>query len=286
MKICVSSYSFTEYIKNHPMTYPQLCDLVKEMGFDGIEFVELDAPYLNITKDCMAAAREIREHCAKIGLEVVAYTVGANLLAEDIEAEKKRIFACVDVAAEMGAKLMRHDVCAGPRPDVLHYNYQDAIREMAPHIREITEYAQRKGVKTCTENHGRFFQAPERVEALIRAVGHPNYGWLLDVGNFMGVDADVVKAVGIGARYAFHVHFKDNIFKPGTGKMPEGFRLSQHGNYLRATVIGHGDVPVEQCIRILKLAGYDGFLNVEYAGPEDNLWAIEMGQKNLRQYME
>ena len=284
MKICVSSYSFAKYIQQRHIDYLQMCDIAKEIGFEGVEFVELDAPYLGITQDCAAAAQEIREHCAQIGLEVVAYTVGANLLADDIEAEKARLKGCVDVAAALGAGLMRHDVCAGPRP-LPRYHYTDAIAEVAPHIREITEYAAAKGVRTCSENHGRYFQDPLRMEALIRAVNHENYGWLVDVDNFMSVDADVARAVAIGAPYAFHVHFKDNLFKPGVGPIPEGFRTSLLGNYLRSTVIGHGAVPVEQCIRILKNAGYDGYLTVEFEGWEDTLPALEAGYKNLKNFI-
>lgn len=281
MKLCVSSYSFAKCFQKSGIHYPEMCDIAKQIGFDGVEFVELDAEYLGVTKDCLKTAEEIRTHCAQIGLEVAAYTVGADLLKRDIAAEKSRLKACVDVAAAMGAPLMRHDVCHGPGTG-LHYHYTDAIAYMAPHIREITEYAASKGVRTCTENHGRYFQHPLRVEALIRAVCHENYGWLVDVGNFMSVDADVIQAVSLAAPYAFHVHFKDNIFKPGVGVMPEGFRTSQGGNYLRSTIIGHGAVPVEPCLRILKNAGYDGYLTVEFEGPEDTLFAIEAGYKYLK----
>lgn len=281
MKIGVSSYSFRKYVQTHPIDYFQMCDLAKQMGYDGIEFVELDAPYLGITNDCEKTADEIRAYCEKIGLEIIAYTVGANLLADDINAEKQRLKGCVDIAARLGAGIMRHDVCSGPRNHP-HYHYSDAIAEMTPHIREITEYAARKGVRTCTENHGRYFQDPIRVEALIRAVHHENYGWLVDVGNFMGVDADVPRAVAIAAPYAFHVHFKDNLFKPGTGTMPVGYRQSLHGNFLRSTVIGHGAVPVEQCIRILKNAGYDGYVSVEFEGWEETLPALETGYQCLK----
>lgn len=284
MKIGVGSHSFAKYFQQHHINYLQMCDIAKEIGFDGVEFVELDAPYLGVTQDCAGAAKEIREHCDKIGLEVVAYTVGANLLADDIEAEKAKLRSCVDIAVALGAKLLRHDVCPGPRP-LPRYHYTDAIAEIAPHIREITEYAASKGVRTCSENHGRYFQDPARVEALVRAVNHDNYGWLVDVGNFMSVDADVAASVAIGAPYAFHVHFKDNIFKPGVGPMPEGFRTTLQGNYLRSTVIGHGAVPVEQCIRILKAAGYDGYLAVEFEGWEETIPALEAGYKNLKKYL-
>ena len=44
MRIGVSSYSFSSYIASHPnTTYTEICTIAKEIGFDGIEFVNLDA---------------------------------------------------------------------------------------------------------------------------------------------------------------------------------------------------------------------------------------------------
>lgn len=281
MKVGVSSYSFTKYTKETKCDYIAVCDIAKEIGYDGIEFVDLNRLCGCPDDGQMETALKIKEHCAKIGLEIVAYTVHANFLADDIEAELSAKRACVDIAAAMGARIMRHDAAWGPRPS-FRYSWRDGIAEIAPRIRELTEYAQSKGVKTCTENHGRFLQDPERVKTLIETVNHPNYGWLIDMGNFMGVDADIPKAVELAAPYAFHVHAKDNLYKPGTDVCPDGWRRTRGGNYLRATVAGHGAVPVQQCINILKEAGYDGYVSLEFEGWEDNLQALKSGCAFLR----
>ena len=42
MKIGVSSYSFSRYMKHTGANYLKICDLAREMGFDGIEFIDLD----------------------------------------------------------------------------------------------------------------------------------------------------------------------------------------------------------------------------------------------------
>jgi sugar phosphate isomerase/epimerase len=172
MKLGVSSYSFRKYILSEKCDYLKICDLAKEIGFDGIEFINLDENEFGITTDCLATAKEIKAHCDKIGLEIIAYTVSANLLADDIDGMIKYLFDCVDVTEALGAKVMRHDVCS-VLPKKPLYNYRDAIEDMVPHIRRVTEYAASKGIRTCTENHGKIFQAPERVEELIRAVIYP-----------------------------------------------------------------------------------------------------------------
>lgn len=281
MKLGVSSYSFRKYIMETHCDYFKICDIAKEIGFDGIEFVNLDTKDWGITDDPIKTAGEIREYCKKIGLDIIAYTVGANFLAENIEAEMERIKGCIDVAAELGAPLMRHDVCYALPSDPA-YSYREAIRDMKDNISAISDYAKSKGIKTCSENHGYIFQAPERVEELIRAVGNPNYGWLCDMGNFLCADCDPVKSVTIASRYAIHVHAKDFLYKSGELPRPDGFFKTIGENHIRGTVVGHGIVPVAQCIRILKNAGYDAYVSLEFEGMEDNIPALKAGYNYLR----
>ena len=210
MKTSVSSYSFRKYFNETKCNYIEICDKAKEMGFDAIEFINLDSYAFAMLGTEEETAQKIKEHCEKIGLEISAYTVSADLLNGDAEAVEKKVLRHIDIASILGAKILRHDVCYS-LPNSHLYTYRDAIKAIVPRIRRITEYAAEKGIKTCSENHGRIFQAPEIVEELILAVGSENYGWLCDMGNFLGVDADPVKSVTIAAPYTFHVHAKDFI---------------------------------------------------------------------------
>ena len=282
MKIGVSSYSFKAYMKASGCNYLDLCDLAKAMGYDGIEFTDLLAEVSGAADD-VEAARQIRAHCEEIGLEIVAYTVDADFLSRDSGAETARICHCVDVAAALGAPVMRHDAAWKPAKLGGGYTWRDAVEAVAPSIRRVAEYAATKGVRTCTENHGTFLQDPERVEALIRAVGHPNYGWLVDMGNFICADCDSLRAVAIAAPYAFHVHAKDFLRKSGSEPLPgEGWFDTRGGNHIRGTIVGHGVIPVPQCVALLRAAGYDGWLSYEFEGMEENLTALRAGLAYLR----
>ena len=281
MKIGVSTYSFAHYITQTGCDYFKVLDIAREIGFDGVDFINLNNEQWGIVGDEIEMAKELRAYCEKLGLEVAAYTVGANLMSDDIDNEIAKLKHCVDVAEALGAKIMRHDVC-GKLKEKPRYNYKDAIADMVPAIREVTEYARAKGIRTCTENHGYIFQSPERVEELIRAVDNDNYGWLCDMGNFMCADVDPINAVTIAAPYTFHVHAKDFLFKEGNAEMPERFFRTAGDNYLRGTVLGHGVVPVANCIRILKKAGYDGYVALEFEGMEENLPAVRAGYNYLK----
>ena len=279
MKIGVSSYSFTKYMSGTGSDIFAVIDKAKEMGFEGIEFIGLEA-YAKEGEDLLSLAEKIKEHCEKTGIEVINYAIGGDFL-NDAEEIVDKVKKSVDIAVALGAPCMRHDVCYALPRDHL-YSWQNAIEVMAPRIREVTEYAKEKGVKTCTENHGYIFQAPERVEALIRAVNHENYGWLCDMGNFLCADADPVKAVAIAAPYTFHVHAKDFLLKSGDIDCPKGFFTTLGGNHIRGTAVGHGVVPVKNCITALKRVGYDGYVAIEFEGMEDNIPALEAGLDFLK----
>jgi sugar phosphate isomerase/epimerase len=275
MKTCVSSYSFSKYMKETGCDLIAVATKAKELGFDAIEFTELPGD------DKIALAKKLRAHCDEIGLPIAAHSLGADFINHDTEAEIKRVCEAIDVAAILGAGSVRHDVCYALKADHL-YSYREAIKEMAPAIRRITEYGASKGIRTTTENHGYIFQDPERVEALILAVGHENYGWLCDIGNFLCADCDVVRAVSTAAPYTYHVHVKDFLMKSGAFDKPEGFFDTRGGNYLRGTILGHGEVPVATAIKALKRAGYDGYVSLEFEGMEENIPALEAGLSFLK----
>ena len=79
---------------------------------------------------------------------------------------------------------------------------------------------------------------------------------------------------------------KEFIVKDGNGQNPgKGFFMSRGGNYLRGTIIGHGNVPVTTCLNSIKKAGYDGWITIEFEGMEDTKTGLETGLENLRTYI-
>ncbi len=282
MKISVTSYSYGQYINEDKLGLMGIIDNAAEMGFAGIEFSE--GGWSNNLD--LAVAEKIKERCAERGIEVVSYCVGANFLAADLDAEIERVKKQVDFAAAMGTKNMRHDVGYGFSGRKYSIGYDDALPYLAKGALEVTKYAEQKGVGTMTENHGYFSQDAARVEKLINTVAHPNFGALVDIGNFMCADEDPVKSVGIMAPYAKHVHAKDFYWKSGMEQNPgEGWFQTRAMNYIRGAIIGQGEAKVYQSIKILKKAGYDGYITVEFEGMEDNLKGIRIGKDNLARFI-
>lgn len=286
MKLSVSSYSFNQYLKAGRMTLLDTVEKAAEMGFEGIEFIDLPK---DLPRDGrLALAKELRSRVQEKGLSMVAYTVGAKLwqpTEELLRAEVERVKGEVDIAAALGAPIMRHDLVWELEKTGAGRSFRSMMPRLAETVREIADYAAERGIKTCSENHGRIAQDSDRMEAFVALVAHDNYGLLVDMGNFLCVDEDPVTAVSRVANYAFHAHAKDMLILPHDTD-PTGLIATRGAGWLRATAIGHGSVPVERCLKILKRAGYDGWVSLEYEGKEDCLWGIAEGLKNLRSYLE
>ncbi len=283
MKIGVSCYSFKREL-DRGMTYFEACDHARRMGYEGIEFIDLNLKHGQGETTIEALARSIKGKCDAIGLPIVAYTVHADFLSGtgcDAKDEPARVMRCADIAYIWGAGILRHDAFWNLADCK---DWQTAVEKIAPAMRMVSEYARTLGIKTCTENHGYIMQDSARMVEMMRAVDCDNYGWLVDMGNFLCADENPAFAVGIAAPYAFHVHAKDFLFKTGENPNPgSGWMTSRSGNYLRGTVVGHGVVPIKTCLASLKRAGYDGYLSVEFEGAEEVLPALENAQKYLRQ---
>jgi sugar phosphate isomerase/epimerase len=280
MKIAVCSYSFQRYLAAGTYTHADAIAKAKELGFQGYEF--------NKDKDIsVATAGKLAEACAKAGLPVVSFLrSGSDFLnpAEggDWKAEAKRLEEDVRIAKALGAPLLRHDATRGGKAE-----FADSLPDIARGCRAVTEYAAGLGVRTMVENHGYFVQASSRCKRLMEAVNHPNFGSLVDMGNFLCADDDPVQAVTRMAPYAFHCHAKDFHVKPrGASDPGKGWFKSSAGAFLRGAIVGHGDVDIRGCIRALRAAGYQGWLSIEFEGLEDNAFALETGLANLKGYLD
>lgn len=285
MKISVSSYSFHQYIRKGLMTQLDCVAKAKEMGFDAIEFIDIDGKGdLELQKE---NARKIRAEADRVGIEINAYTIGACLYQdtrEAMDAEVERLKGQLEVARILGAKVMRHDVCYTLGKTGASRSFDLMLPFIAENARRVTEYAQTLGIKTCTENHGYIAQDSDRVERLFNAVAHDNYGLLVDMGNFVCADEEPSRAVSRVAPYAIHVHIKDMLVR----ELPTGNckNMTRGGNYFCGTVVGEGDVPVKKCLKILKRAGYDDFVSLEYEGAEDCITGIARGLANVKTMLE
>lgn len=280
MKKSVSAYSFEQYINKGKMKLLDVPEAAHRYGFEGIEFVDTLG---KTQEERLETARALRRECEARNMTVTCYSVYAALYKpESSDAEVARLKAELDVAAELGAKIFRHDGDRDiPKTGAVR-SFDAMLPLMAENCRRVTEYGQSLGIVTTVENHGRLVQDSDRMERLFTAVGHENFRLLIDIGNFSSVDDNIPLAVSRLAPYAAHVHLKDMvIYSYDHGKPADSdkywYSRTRAFNYSRGCALGEGNVPVRQCIEILRGAGYDGFFSLEYEGEDDCLEGIQRG---------
>jgi len=280
MKISVSSYCFNQYLKSGKMELIDTVAKAHEIGFEAIEFLDMLG---NTQDERLEYAKKIRAEADRLGMVINAYTIGANLYREtpeECDAEVKHLCEKVDIAKALGCSVMRHDVCYKLGKTGNSRSFDLMLPTIAENARRITEYAATLGIKTCSENHGYISQDSDRVERLFNAVNHDNFGLLVDIGNFACVDEDSAKAVSRVAPYAIHVHAKDMHLSP---VKKEGYGQTRGCNYFKGAILGEGNIDVPKCLAILKRAGYDGYVSIEFEGSEDCIYGISKGLEYLKE---
>ncbi len=286
MKTAISLYSYHKLYTTGNFSIFDAVEQTKKYGMDGIELCIFDG-YIPEGKTKLQLSLELCEYAMSLGLEVPMFAVGANLYCTDPETETKRLMEHVDIAAECGIPMMRMDVAYSFLGNETSRSPKKVIEFVAPYVRRIAEYGKEKGVKLCSENHGRLIQDSDRIEELLYTVDNDNYGLLCDMGNFGGADEDCAAAVSKLLPHICYVHAKDSFTKSGMLYDPgRGYSRSRGGNWRRATVFGHGDVPTFQILSAIKSSGYDGYVSIEFEGIEDNILALDIGSENLKRMLK
>ncbi|MBM7587124.1 sugar phosphate isomerase/epimerase [Bacillus pakistanensis] len=284
MKVGLSSYSLLNELKAGTMT---ILDVIQWISDNGGEHMEI-VPYGYSVVDNIELADDIRKKANETEIELSAYSLPANFVQDTQELfdeEVSRLKRHVDIVNRLGIKIMRHDVTAFMlKPEEMSIHYFDKhFSKIVEGSQRIADYAAKFGITTTIENHGFNVQSSDRVQRVIHAVNRENFKTTLDIGNFLCADEDPLVGVKKNIGYAATVHFKDFYIRPYYENPGDGvwFRTVNE-NYLRGAIVGHGDINIREVIKLVKNAGYDGFLTVEFEGMEDCKIGSKIGMDNVR----
>lgn len=259
LKLSLAAYSlrqfFADAAKGKPgaIDMPGFLDYCASLGLDGAELTSYFFPK-EITP---AVLNDLKRKAHVLGLDISGGAIGNNFtidpgpkLDDQIALTKKWI----DHYAALGAPVIR--VFAGNPPKGV--SEEDAIKRCIPVLEQACEYAGTRGVMLAIENHD-FTTKVDRLTQIIAAVKSPWFGVNFDSGNFHSEDpyADMEKI----APYAVNAQIKVEI-KPA-GKKAEP-----------------ADLP--RVVKILKDAGYNGYVVLEYEAAEDPYQAIPKYVEHLR----
>ncbi len=252
MKLATCAYSYRDLLKAGGMSMESFLDTCVELGFDGVELTQYYFPqetdeYLNYMK------REVFRR----GLEVSGTAVGGNFSNADADARRKQIEHVKDwlvKSARLGSPVLR--VFAGPQPDgVDEATARGWVRDGLAECAGIAAVA---GVVLALENHGGLTSDAAGVLDLIEHMADdPWVGLNLDFGNFTG-----------------------DIYGQYTRCAPS--TVTTHAKVTVRQGDGREQVDYRKVVRIMREAGYRGYLSIEYEEPEDPVGGVSRFAAYLR----
>jgi sugar phosphate isomerase/epimerase len=218
------------------------------LGYDGIELRIVDGE-MNLPKAKPFLPENINKTLQTIkqsGLEICCIDTScafhdANRFDAVIEEGK----ASIDLAAAVNARYIRVFGDAIPDPT----KESETIEQVAKGLDILGSYAEGRGIQVLIEAHGDF-SVSDRLLALLEQTRSKAVGVLWDVDNTYRTGGENMRDTFNKLRdYIKHTHFKDSL---GTGKE------------VNIALPGEGDLPMEEALRSLKSAGYNGWISFEW----------------------
>jgi sugar phosphate isomerase/epimerase len=243
-------------------TLDQIIAGAKEYGFDGVDFRgcagEMDIWTLpEFSSGLQDTVSKIRD----AGLDVPCMSSSGRLL-KDTDDERAASIDSLTRFAEIGAALGTTYVRVfggynGERTE------DDARQEAAGMLDQMARIAAPLGISVLVETHDDWV-ASDKLASLLDAAAEPNIGAIWDINHpyrYFGETPEQTWA-NMG-RWVEYTHVKDSSVDP------EGERVH--------ALIGDGDVPIAECVRLMKAAGYDGWLAYEW----EKKWAPEIPEPEV-----
>ena len=251
------------------------------LGLEGVEFYESD--WGGSPRD-LEAAPALAETAAAAGVRLFAIGSAAKLGYHDGRAEEAlaTLRRQVDAAAAVGARVVTfaaidsQPLPAGRHPSEGGLPFAGAAGPLVRQMRELAEYAGEREVEVALLNHGSFACTSWHQEWVVRLAGAANAGACLDPGNYLYYEGEdpVAATRRLSGRVA--------AVRLGDWRLRErdlvaaGFAADGGLHPWEAAVFGEGEVDHGACLRLLREAGYDGWLSIKSAGssplgPDDAL---------------
>jgi sugar phosphate isomerase/epimerase len=230
------------------MNHPQH-DVLDEIRW----MAEMELAFVDLTLEPPAAATwrveapSIRRALEEHGLGVVGHTAYYLPIGHPFESVRQaavgELRRCLEMFAEIGAGWMNvHPDRRAPMHD-----WDFIIEQNSRSLSELLEVGQRVGVGLMIENLPDSFNTVEQLGDLLRPL--PELGLHLDIGHAnLHTDRNLTEPIlaAFGPRLR-HVHLHDN----------------KGGSHDLHLPLGAGTLEVEQQVRLLQAAAYDGTITLE-----------------------
>ena len=255
LQLSLAAYSFRRELsgKTPAMTLERFVDYCAEQDLQATELTEYY--FRDKSPEYICA---LRRRAYVNGLAISGSPLGNDFCHPPGPARDKQIAhvkSWIDVVSLLGSQTIR--VFAGRAKK--GSSEAEARKLAIAGLKEVSEYAGKKGVLLAIENHGGITSTADQLLALVKGVDSPWLGVNLDTGNF---HTDVYASLEKAAPYAVAVQVKVHV--------REGKKAAEEADFNRIATI-------------LKTTGYRGYVALEYEAKEDALKAVPRYLDKLRE---
>jgi len=231
---------------------------LRHLGLNSIELAldrELKAvAFHNIKLKDFSSINEFKSLLKENNIHICALLLGNDLGSENLEKELKYIKSSMEIAKELGVKVVRVNAVMKLRPN---WTLSDALKVTVKALKEASEYD--KKIWLAVENHGIISNKREFLRSLFENTKGFRIGLTLDTCNFYWYGYPLTKVYEIYeefAKYVKHTHIKnataigprDSFRKPGEVQMKPLYE---------------GDIDLKRTVLTLMKSGYEGDLTIE-----------------------
>jgi len=264
MKKAICHYSFHRRYVDEKWTPERLAREVAALGVEGIDY------HARLLGGMDGTAGLIRAAVVQHGLTLSGMSFSTNFNRSNMDEWKAEVETTKKwVAFSAGLKAPVSRIFGGNLSFEERQNpsaRSAAWQRMIDGVAAVTREAEKFGLVLALENHGGLpCTAQEQIDA-IRTINSPCLRATIDVGNYMSGGEEGHEATARVVPYCAYVHAKD--FK----KVPDSDKPWGWGT--QSCAVGDGDVNLPACIDALKKGGYQGFVALEYEGPEDETTGV------------
>lgn len=260
LRLSLAAYSFRDSLapkKGKPtMTLEQFVDYCAARKLEGTELTSYYFPN-PVTDDFL---KSLRKRVADAGLEVSGGAIAQDFCQKPgpkLDADIAHTEAWIHRYAALGAPAIR--VFAGnvPKGDT----EAAAIERCARTLDRLLPIAEKAGTKLALENHGGITAKAATLMKIVGAVKGKAFGINFDSGNFR-VGPDPYAELALIAPRAINAQIKVDMYRDNSKSAEPA------------------DIP--RIVKILRDAGYSGWIALEYEAKEDPFTAIPRHLETLR----
>lgn len=240
-KISLAQWSLNRAIfgkKIDPLDFPRVAK--EDYGIDAVEYVN---QFYVAQKNKDAYVYELKKRSSDLGVTSVLIMIdGEGALGDPDSAAQSKAVAnhhrWVDWAKMLGCHAIRVNAETKGKG-----TFEEQMKRAADGLAKLCEYGDKQGINIIVENHGGLSSNGKWLSGVMKLVNNPRCGTLPDFGNFYDYD---------------HYQGVEELMPFAKGVSAKSYHFDEAGNETK--------LDYERLLKIVKAAGYRGYIGVEYEG--------------------